>query len=131
VINIDPDLAKNGPFQRVNAISHELGHALKNPPIDRSSKEAFVNSRLDGEGAATMNTIKIEREILAAGGADIIPSAPNDDNFERIYDAYLQAGSTSDAYQRAIRQIGDVYGNLVPSTDPTTTYREYYGRDYK
>lgn len=131
VINIDPDLAQNGPFQRVNAISHELGHALKNPPIDHSSKEAFVNSRLDGEGAATMNTMKIEREILAAGGADIIPAAPNDDKFEQIYDAYLQAGSTSEAYSSAIRQIGDVYGNLVPSTDPTTTYREYYGRDYK
>jgi type VI secretion system secreted protein VgrG len=131
VINIDPALAANGPFQRVNALSHELGYALKNPPEDRSSKEAYVNSRLDGEGAATMNTMKIEREILAAGGADIIPAAPTDDRFEQIYDAYAQAGSTPAAYQAAIREIGQVYGDLVPSTDPSTTYREYYGRDYK
>jgi len=130
-INIDPELAKNGPFQRVNALSHELGHALHSPPIDRSSKEAYVDSQLDGEGAATMNTIKIEREILAAGGADIVPAAPNDDGYERIYDAYVQAGSTPEAYQNAIRQIGQVYGTLTPSTDPSTNYREYYGRDYK
>ncbi|MEU0497758.1 EspA/EspE family type VII secretion system effector [Mycobacterium sp. NPDC006124] len=130
VVNIDPDLAANGPFQRVNALSHELGHALKNPPLDRSSKDAFVDSRLDGEGAAVVNTIAIEREILAAGGTDIVPAAPNDDRFERIYDSYVQAGSTPAAYADAIRQIGQVYGTLVPSTDPSTTYREYYGRDY-
>ncbi len=129
-INIDPDLAKNGPFQRVNAISHELGHALKSPPVDRSSKDAYVDSMLDGEGAACMNTMKIEREILAAGGPEIIPPQPNDDYFKTVYDGYLKAGSTSEGYQQAIREIGRVWGTLIPSTDPSTTYREYYGRGY-
>ncbi|WP_344255127.1 EspA/EspE family type VII secretion system effector [Mycolicibacterium llatzerense] len=130
IINIDPDLAKNGPFQRVNAISHELGHALKSPPVDQSSKDAYVDSLLDGEGAACMNTMKIEREILAAGGPEIIPPQPNDDHFKTVYDTYLQTGSTSEGYQQAIREIGRVWGTLIPSTDPSTTYREYYGRGY-
>jgi len=129
-INIDPDLAKNGPFQRVNAISHELGHALKSPPVDRSSKDAYVDSMLDGEGAACMNTMKIEREILASGGPEIIPPQPNDDYFKTVYDAYVSAGSTPEGYQHAIREIGRVWGTLIPSTDPSTTYREYYGRGY-
>lgn len=131
VINIDPALTENGPHQRVNALAHELGHALHSPPEDRSSKDAFVTSMLDGEGAATMNTMKIEREILAAGGPDIIPAAAVDDGFEEVYDAYVAAGSTPEAYQAAIRQIGNLYGDLTPSTDTSVNYREYYGRQYR
>ncbi|MCV7082613.1 hypothetical protein, partial [Mycolicibacterium insubricum] len=35
VINIDPGLAAEGPTHRVNALAHELGHALYQPEVDR------------------------------------------------------------------------------------------------
>ncbi|MEB3069811.1 DUF4226 domain-containing protein [[Mycobacterium] vasticus] len=128
IINIDPSL-KNDPAQLVNAISHEMGHALYGPPqIDRSARESCIKSQLDNEGAATMNMIKVEREILANGGPDIVRPGGSDDKFERIYDTYLQAGSTQAAYQTAITAIGQEFGSLHPSTEPASTYHDYYGQ---
>lgn len=128
VINIDPNL-KNDPAQLVNAISHEIGHARYGAPtIDRSSRESCIQSQLDNEGAATMNMIKVEREILANGGPDIVRPGGSDDKFERIYDNYLQAGSTQGAYQTAITAIGKEFGSLHPSTEPASTYHDYYGQ---
>lgn len=128
VINIDPSL-KNDPAQLVNAISHEIGHARYGAPnIDRSSRDSCIQSQLDNEGAATMNMIKVEREILANGGPDIVRPGGSDDKFERIYDTYLQAGGTQGAYQTAITAIGRHFGSLHPSTEPASTYDDYYGQ---
>ena len=128
VINIDPGLATEGPTHRVNALAHELGHALYQPEVDRRTRDGYVTSYLDGEGAAVWNGIRIEREILAAGGADIIPPNHNDDYFERIYDA---AGDDPQSYRDAIHQIGQVYADLTPSNDVTKNYRDYYSGEYR
>ncbi len=128
VINIDPGLAAEGPTHRVNALAHELGHALYQPEVDRRTRDGYVTSYLDGEGAAVWNGIRIEREILAAGGADIIPPNHNDDYFERIYDA---AGEDPQSYRDAIHQIGQVYADLTPSNDVTKNYRDYYSGEYR
>jgi hypothetical protein len=127
VINIDPELKKD-PEQFVDALTHEMGHALYGPPvIDRSTRASCIGSQLDNEGAATMNSIKVERDILAHGGFDIIPPSVVDDKFEAIYGTYLKAGSTNEAYQAAIGAIGREFGALTPSTAPGSTYNDYYG----
>lgn len=128
VINIDPDVKKGDPTQVVNAISHEFGHAMYNPRTTFSSRADCIQAHLDDEGAATMNTIKVEREILAHGGPEIVQRSGVDEKFEAIYDAYLRAGSTKEAYQTAITAIGNEYGALHPSTAPGETYRDYYGK---
>ncbi|EKF22293.1 hypothetical protein C731_3785 [Mycolicibacterium hassiacum DSM 44199] len=131
VINIDPSVRAAGPEAVVKALAHEIGHALNNPPLDRSSKEAYVNSRLAGEGAATMNVLAVEREILAAGGPDIVAPGELDDRFEGAYDRFLAAGGTQSAYLIAINEIGQIFGDLHPSTAPHLTYREYYAQGYR
>jgi uncharacterized protein DUF4226 len=128
VINIDPSL-RDDPARLVNDVAHEMGHALSGAPqVDRSSRESCIQSQLDDEGAAMMNSMLVEREILAHGGPDIIPPKDPGSQFKPFYDQYLQAGSTREAYRAAITAIGKGFGTLHPSTEPGATYHDYYGQ---
>jgi type VI secretion system secreted protein VgrG len=60
--------ALNDPARTVQLLSHESGHAMYTPKDDFSSRDAYLNSKLSDEGAATLNNIKVQREILANGG---------------------------------------------------------------
>jgi hypothetical protein len=55
----------------MQSLSHEMGHAIYGERTNLSSNEAYVNSQLASEGAATLNNIRAEKWILAAGGPGI------------------------------------------------------------
>lgn len=116
------------PARLVSAVAHEMGHALSGAPrVDRSSRESCIQSQLNDEGAAMMNAMTVEREVLAHGGPDILPPKDPGSQFIPIYDQYVKAGRTQEAYQAAITAIGQGFGTLHPSTKPAETYHDYYG----
>ncbi len=50
------------------SLSHEVGHHLFTEPSNRASKQAYVDSELRGEAAATLSNVQVQREIVAGGG---------------------------------------------------------------
>lgn len=123
---------RGNPKAVVQGLSHEAGHALYQGTADYSSRTNYVNSELADEGAATMNNIKVQREILAHGGPNI-SIAGNADNapaYNAAYNRFLHDGDASAA--RAA--IGHVYGTgeyaSVPVNGQYVNYQTYYGSWY-
>jgi hypothetical protein len=116
------------PEYIVQTIAHEVGHARYNGPTDTSSRAAYVDSRLSNEGAATLNNIKVQREILRNGGPDIgIAGQPaNHAAYNAAYDSYLITGDVTAA--RA--QIGAIFGNGETTSTTNQSYNDYYGSSY-
>ena len=105
----------------MRSLAHEMGHAV-GPEIDMLSLE----SRLNSEGAAQMNRIKIRNEIFSKDGTDIGigGSKENQPIYLEIYDQYT-TGKIS--YIEAINQIGKIYGEKEhPTAAPHLTYSEWY-----
>lgn len=127
IINMDPLTEMFSPGEIVHSIAHEVGHAIaEQPRIRLWSREAFIREQLTAEGDAEMNAIKVRREIVANGGADpVLEREEDDEHFQRVYDAYLEAGSTPEAYQEAIRAIGQEY-SVSTMSGTTQTYYQYY-----
>lgn len=133
-ITIDPnDLAS--PERMVQTLAHETGHAEdEDDDPDMSSKQSYLDSRLAGEGAATLENIRVQREVIANGGTDIgiAGRSANAADYNRIYDQYLIDGDQA----AAEAAIARVYGaGEVPSVDcadgqPCADYNEYYGEYY-
>jgi type VI secretion system secreted protein VgrG len=113
--------------QVAETITHELGHALYGDRSDWSSREAYIRSALANEGAATLNNIRMQRNIVWNGGSDVGIAGVETQRYDAIYNAYLGDGDL----QKAIDAIGTVFGNLEhPSTAPNMTYAEFYGEWY-
>jgi hypothetical protein len=120
---------RGNPNAVTQTLAHEVGHATYSYEIDDSSKQAYVNSLLADEGAATLNNIKVQREILANGGPDI-GIAGNPANHQAYNDAYDQFVKDKDEAS-AREKIGAIFGEGEhPSTAPEKTYAEYYGAGY-
>ncbi|MFE3543421.1 WXG100 family type VII secretion target [Nocardia sp. NPDC059177] len=121
---------RNNPEATTQVLAHEAGHASYKGGSGGSTQQDCVNALLTNEGAATLNNISVQREILANGGSDIGVAGQNPDvaaAWTASYDKYRAAGSSPEAYQTAIYDIGQYYGdNLHPSTAPNLTYRQYY-----
>ncbi|MFD6161469.1 hypothetical protein ACFWF7_37785 [Nocardia sp. NPDC060256] len=122
-IVVDPSEKDAGPVL-VQTLAHEFGHVLY-PSGDN------VDSRLQSEGAATLNNIRVQREILAAGGPDITIAGADTPEvvtmFNDAYDEYAKSGYTQDAHDKAAQTIGNWYAdNVHPSTCTAKTYRQYY-----
>ncbi|MBR8316025.1 type VI secretion system tip protein VgrG [Burkholderia dolosa] len=123
---------KNDPKAVVQGLSHEAGHALYPYKPDFSSKSNYVNGALADEGAATLNNIKVRREIIAAGGPDIkIAGDPaNAAAYNAAYDRFVKDGDASAA--RAA--IGRIYGAGEHASTPVNgqlvNYETYYGSWY-
>lgn len=66
IISID-GAEKGCPAAATQSLAHEVGHATYPNMPDYSSKSAYVDGALADEGAATMNNIKVQREILSKG----------------------------------------------------------------
>ncbi|WP_369678973.1 hypothetical protein [Burkholderia ubonensis] len=116
------------PVTATQTLAHEVGHATYPLREDCSSKAAYVNSTLEDEGAATINNIKVRREVLANGGQDIgiAGNSTNHASYNKAYDQFLLDGD-ADAARRAIgEQIGE--GELTSNT--RQPYAEYYGNWY-
>jgi len=117
--------SKEYPISVIATLAHEIGHTKDPTRIDYSSKEAYVNSRLAGEGAAEMNGIEVHREILANGGPNIGYSRPA---YDEIYERYLK-GEIDAA--RVRKELGDLradIGNPSYREGFESWYDEYYDK---
>ena len=110
----------------VQTLAHEAGHATYPVAADYSSKENFVNSQLMDEGGATLNNIKIQREILGNGGIDIdIAGSP--ENLKAYNAAYDKMVSGELSRVDAAKAIGKVYGKGEIASGTDLNYSDYYG----
>ncbi|WNJ33172.1 type VI secretion system Vgr family protein [Enterobacter hormaechei] len=128
VITVDKNELGN-PEEVVQSLSHESGHALYEPNIDVSSREAYLNSTLSDEGAATLNNIRVQREIIANKGGDIgIAGNPaNQPQYNRIYHS-LERGAIKESEART--QIGRIFGKGEQTSTTGQYYEDYYGGWY-
>jgi type VI secretion system secreted protein VgrG len=127
IITVDPN-DKDNPGKIVQTVSHEAGHALYKAKPDASSRDAYLNSNLADEGAATMNNVTVQREINANGGPDIgIAGNPaNAPKYNAIMDQYAKDGDAD----KARNDIGRVFGKGERTSNTGQTYEDYYGGYY-
>ncbi|NML33283.1 DUF6782 family putative metallopeptidase [Paraburkholderia antibiotica] len=124
MITLDASL-QSRPLKYVQVLSHEVRHAAYPYEEDLSSKAAYVNGTLADEAAATMSSIRTQREILANGGPDIGVAGANAAAYNAAYDKFMQDGNAA-----ACRQaIGVAFGKEITS-NTGQTYADYYGNWY-
>jgi len=127
-IVVDENAIGQGP-RIARSLSHEVGHHLFTEGPDRTSKQAYVNSMLRGEAAATLSNVQVQREILAAGGPDIGVSGTGNRPQQYVAIAVeLQAGRINRS--QALGQIAEVFKTEAPSVGPHANYELYYGAFY-
>jgi hypothetical protein len=125
---ITVDVANPDAAGIVQTLAHEVGHATYTGTVDTSSREAYIASMLANEGAATLNNIKVQREILANGGPDIgiAGQSANHAGYNAAYDDFLKTGDL-DAARAA---IGAIFGYGETTSNTGQTYHDYYGSAY-
>ncbi|NCI14946.1 type VI secretion system tip protein VgrG [Cronobacter muytjensii] len=128
LIIMDPDYMET-PADTVQTLAHEVGHATYPVPEDYSSRENFINSQLTNEGGATLNNIKVQREILANGGIDI-GVAGSEDNLAAYNSMYDKMMSGELSRTDAAKAIGKVYGKGEIASSGDINYSEKYGNYY-
>jgi len=128
LIVLDPML-KNDAKRTVRALAHEVGHATHHHIDDMSSRDAFVDGRLTGEGMATINNIRVRREILDSGGDDIGISgnADNHDYYNEIYD---KLASNRIEIEKASAAIGERYRYGEKASTTGESYGDSIGKAY-
>jgi type VI secretion system secreted protein VgrG len=129
VIIVDPEHMVDAN-ETVQTLAHEAGHAVYPVAQDHSSRENFIKSQLLDEGGATLNNIKIQREILANGGSDIDVAAGSDQTataYNRIYDEMISGDISR---KNAMKTIGDIIGKDEIASGTDQKYYEYYGLQY-
>lgn len=119
---------RSNPISATQTLAHEVGHATYPYKLDVSSKPAFVNGALADEGAATLNNIKVQREILANGGPDIgiAGNHANHAAYNKTYDQFLKDGNA----QAARESIGKQFGQGEITSNTGQPYADYYGGWY-
>ncbi|MEJ8852788.1 DUF2345 domain-containing protein, partial [Variovorax rhizosphaerae] len=127
IINLDGALVDD-PARATQILAHETGHALYPYKENLSSKAAYVNGCLADEGAATLNNIKVQREIIANGGEDIgiAGDSKNHAAYNGAYDKFLGDKNK----QAAINSIGKIFGNNEITSTTNQPYADYYGSYY-
>ncbi|KTR46831.1 type IV secretion protein Rhs, partial [Pantoea ananatis] len=128
IITVDKSQMNNAA-KVVQSLSHESGHALYKPNIDLSSKNSYLNSTLSDEGAATLNNIRVQREIIANQGGDIgiAGNAANQKDYNSIFDS-LQKGDITESAARM--KIGRIFGKGERTSTTKEFYEDYYGGWY-
>lgn len=123
-IVIDPSRAAD-PKALTRTLSHEVGHALYKASIDSSTKAAYIRSQLADEGAATLNNILVQREIIANKGPDIgISGNPaNQAAYNKAFDAFVKDGNATAARDA----IGAIFGSGEKTSTTGQSYSDYYG----
>jgi len=125
LIVFDPDY-RNSTNYIVYGLAHEAGHAKGTYPVDCSSKNAFVAKLLADEGVATLNAIKVQREILKNDGEDIAAWVTNMAKYDAIYDQYLRDGNAAKAH----KEIGDIMAVEERCSGTNQPYIDCYGDQY-
>ena len=99
---------------------------------DYSTKAAYLNGTLGDEGAATLNNIKVQREIVANGGPDIgiAGNSANRPVYNKAYDQFLKDGNAQTAQQSIGKQFGTGEISSVKVDGKSLNYNEYYGNWY-
>ncbi|MCL9859050.1 type VI secretion system tip protein VgrG, partial [Ralstonia solanacearum] len=89
---------------------------------------SLISDSLADEGAATLNNIKVQREITANGGTDIgiAGNSTNHAVYNKAYDQFLK-DSNADAARQA---IGAQFGKGEITSNTHQPYAEYYGSWY-
>ncbi len=126
-ITLDPN-GKGDTAGTVQTLAHEAGHAKYPYVPDESSRDKYVKGALADEGAATLNNIKVQREINDAGGPDI-GIAGNTANHKAYNDAFDQFKKDGDE-AKARDTIGGIFGKGEKTSNTNQPYEEYYGSDY-
>jgi type VI secretion system secreted protein VgrG len=123
---------KGNPVAIMQTISHEAGHAMYVPKDDFSSKGAFVKGALADEGAATLNNVKVQRELKSGGGADVgIAGNPaNHPVYNAAYDQFEKDGDAVAARDKIGAQFGDGEYSSVKVAGQHVKYNDYYGGWY-
>jgi len=115
----------------VNSLSHETGHALRTVPFEYTKdKKAYMDSRLEDEGAATMKNLQVRDEILAnsKGKIDIgvnCGEASCNTRYKEVWDKYLADGDANSAR----KEIAELKRPELMG-DSVETYEQYYGRGW-
>ncbi len=127
IITID-GAEKGDPAGVIQSLAHEIGHAINPYTPDHSSKTAYVDGALADEGAATMNNIKVQREILSSGGPDIgiAGNGANHAAYNAAYDQFLKNGDAVTAR----KAIGAKFGSAEVTSNTGQPYADYYGGWY-
>lgn len=129
ILTIDANRFTND-LSSVQVMAHEMGHAEYEHEPDTSSRDNFLTSMLGDEGMATMENIRIQREIIENGGADIGISgnSANHAAYNAAYDQYLEDGD-AEACRNA---MGTIFGQgeTVSGSNPPQNYEDYYGGWY-
>lgn len=127
IISID-GAEKGCPAAATQSLAHEVGHATYPNMPDYSSKSAYVDGALADEGAATMNNIKVQREILSKGGPDIqiAGNSTNHATYNSAYDRFLKDGDAA----AARKTIGEKFGLGGMTSNTGQNYADYYGGWY-
>ncbi|GFZ89423.1 hypothetical protein [Dyella caseinilytica] len=124
-IEISPDL-QSRPAAVVQQLAHEVGHALHPTLWDTSSRDAYLSNALRGD---TLNNVKVQQEILAAGGLDIGIASANPSllipQYQAIYQQYVVSGDAN----TAVNAIAQLYGKHE-ITGGGIPYADYYGGYY-
>ncbi|MCB2263705.1 MAG: hypothetical protein LGR52_12345 [Candidatus Thiosymbion ectosymbiont of Robbea hypermnestra] len=120
----------------VGVLAHESGHALYGKPAeippDGLTREEYVarnvNLHLKDEGEAVLTNLDMRRCLAANDGMDIPIFGRQASAYKKIAAQYPDSKDRDEARQN----IADLFGDReYPSTEPTQTYREYYGRPYQ
>jgi hypothetical protein len=93
-------------------------------------KQAAVRKALESEGAAVIDNITIQREILASGsniGVDC-GIQPCEERYKAIYEQYLSSGKTPEAYDTARKAIAEL--RKVELAGTGELYQAYYEREW-
>jgi type VI secretion system secreted protein VgrG len=113
-LTIDPEHAKGNTLAKV--LAHESGHFPQHscdlPPYT-DSENSYVNCRVDAEGTAVLQNIKVQREIIANGGPDIGINGSFPQVYNQIFDQQ-EAGLISKSEAEA--RIGSIIGQFERSS---------------
>jgi hypothetical protein len=80
-----------------------------------------VHQNLLDEADATINNVKVKEELVQAGGPNIGIAGAQSAQYKQLYDADPST---------AREKIADLFADEHPSTDPNSTYRQYYGKGF-
>ena len=116
---------KSSPTKAMHALTHEVGHATYTGDIDTSSKEAYVNSKLKGEGGAVTYSVMIRQELLDNGSVDIMGGHTDPKDLEHLVSTYEMYGDTDKTWEK----LGEYYSKRDTSTT-RENYIDFYNRRY-
>lgn len=129
ILTIDANTLANDAGT-VQTMAHETGHAQYEHEPDTSSRDTYIDSMVGDEGMATIENIRVQREISENGGAPIrlAGNSANHAAYNAAYDQYLEDGDI-EACRNAIGAVFRQGENVSVNSTPTN-YEDYYGGSY-